>query len=68
MRGIEHQWCFPFHHYPMQVRIDPENQPAITVRTKAENRSAAFIVNEVLKRARKAGLLIDPPKDQKAKR
>ncbi len=45
----------------MQVRIDTDNSVPITARSKAENRSAAFIVNEVLKKARELGILVAPP-------
>jgi len=45
----------------MQVRIDTDNSVPITAQSKAQKRSAAFIVNEVLKKAREAGILVAPP-------
>jgi hypothetical protein len=49
----------------MQIRIDAENSVPITAQSKTQKRSAAFIVNEVLKQARAAGILVMPPKTKK---
>jgi uncharacterized protein (DUF1778 family) len=46
----------------MQIRVNPENAPAVKHATKADTRSASFVVNEVLKKARQMGILRDPPK------
>ncbi len=49
----------------MQIRIDADNSVPITAQSKAQKRSAAYIVNEVLKQARGAGILVMPPKAKK---
>jgi hypothetical protein len=49
----------------MQIRIDADNSVPITAQSKAQKRSAAFIVNEVLKQARAAGILVVPKKSAK---
>lgn len=49
----------------MQIRVNPENAPAVAHASKDQSRSASFIVNEALKKARKAGILKDPPKPKR---
>lgn len=49
----------------MQIRVSPENSPAVSHASKDQSRSASFIVNEALKKARKAGILKDPPKPKR---
>jgi uncharacterized protein (DUF1778 family) len=46
----------------MQIRVNSENAPAVKQAAKDQTRSASFVVNEALKKARKAGILKDPPK------
>jgi hypothetical protein len=49
----------------MQIRIDADNSVPITAQSKAQKRSAAFIVNEVLRQARKSGILVNPKSSRK---
>lgn len=50
----------------MQIRIDSDNSVIVSAQSKHQKRSAAYIVNEVLKGARKAGILKMPKAAKKS--